>query len=195
MIPIIWGSNSAAYVLQLALERPAIWSRIALIAPTWRGPLPTAMGEHRRLYAVLRRLGELPLLGQALYRLNVTSPMLTRMYRKYMYGNPDGVTRRLITEKGRGARQRNARYAAAAFVTGALDPVRSRKDFLELIDQVLVPLLAVCGSETPVRFWEEMATLFQRPDVTVSRVPGALAPHEENPAPVSRAVEDFLRHG
>lgn len=192
---VVAAGHGAGYVLQLARDRPATWSRIALVAPTWRGPLPTAMGEHRRLYAILRRLVELPFFGEALYRLKVASPVMARMYRAHVYADPGRVTQRLIGEKGRVARQRNARYAAAAFVTGGLDPVRDRTAFLELVDGALVPLLAVCGTATPARSWEEMASLFGRSGVSVSRVPGALAPHEEHPAPVSRAVQGFFLDG
>ena len=114
------------------------------------------------------------------------------MVHSWGYWHSSFAQPRLIEEKSRVARQKNARYATAAFVTGGLDPVRSREAFLELIDGALVPILAVCGTETPPRSWEEMAAIFGRPGVTVSRVPGALAPHEEQPAPVSRAVSDFL---
>ncbi len=73
--------------------------------------------------------------------------------------------------------------------------MRDRMAFLELVDGALVPLLAICGTETPARSWAEMAALFDRPGVKVSRVPGALAPHEEHPAPVCRAVEGFFLDG
>ena len=191
-VAVVAAGHASGYVLQQARNRPASWSRIALLAPTWRGPLPTPVSDLRRLCSVLRWLLQLPLLGNGFYRLGVTSPLLARMLRARVFANPAAVTTQLVAEKGRVARQRNARYACAAFVTGALDPVRSREAFLELVDQLLVPLLAVCGIDTPPPSWREMATLFQRPGVRVSRVPGALAPHEENPAPVSRAVQDFL---
>jgi pimeloyl-ACP methyl ester carboxylesterase len=194
-VAVVAAGHSCAYTLQVAHDRPATWSRIALIAPTWRGPLPTALGDQSWLLAPLQRLLALPVLGEVLYRISVAPPLLAFMYRNHVYGSADRVTPRLITEKGQVARQRNGRYASAAFITGALDAVRSRADFLELIDQALVPVLAVCGTHTPARAWQEMATLCQRTDVTVSRVPGALAPHEEHPAPVSRAVTDFLLQG
>ena len=194
-VAVVAAGHSAAYVMQLAGHRPAAWSRIALIAPTWRGPLPTVLGCHRWLLALPRHLLQLPLLGEGLYRLSVMPTVLARMYRSHVYGNPDGVTQRLIAEKGLIARQRFARYASAAFFTGALDAVHTRTEFLGLVDHLLVPLLAVCGSQTPTRSWQEMAALCTRSDVLVNRVPGALAPHEEHPAPVSRAVVDFLLSG
>lgn len=192
---VVAAGHAAGYVLQLARDRPAAWSRIALIAPTWRGPLPTVMGDHRRVYAILRRLVEMPVLGEALYRLNVTAPVLARMYRGHVFADPSRVTSRLLAEKQRVARQKNARYAAAAFVTGGLDPVRDRSSYLQLVDDALVPILAVCGTDTPTRSWREMAALFGRPGLKICRVPGALAPHEEHPAPVCRALEDFLLDG
>ena len=44
-----------------------------LIAPTWRGPLPTMMGGKRKLGEWIARVGIPPVLGQLLYRLNVGS--------------------------------------------------------------------------------------------------------------------------
>ena len=87
-VAVAAAGHSCAYVLQLARDRPATWSRIILIAPTWLGPLPVVMGDYRRAYSLLRRLVELPLLGEAIYRLNTASPVLARMYREHVYGNP-----------------------------------------------------------------------------------------------------------
>jgi hypothetical protein len=54
----------------IALDRPAVCSHTVLLAPTWRGPLPTAMGEHPRAYAWARGLVGMPVIGEAFYRLN-----------------------------------------------------------------------------------------------------------------------------
>jgi hypothetical protein len=44
-----------------------------------------------------------------------------------------------------------ARFASAAFVTGALDRVANRADFLALAARAAVPILLVYGAETPSR--------------------------------------------
>ncbi|MBT7861361.1 MAG: alpha/beta hydrolase, partial [Gemmatimonadetes bacterium] len=191
-IRVAAAGHASTYALQVAAEHPATWSRIAMIAPTWRCPLSTTLGTHRWLWAGLRRFVGLPGIGETLYRLTVAAPVLNRLYQTHLFGDATKVTPRLIEEKGRVCRQPNARYAATAFITGALDPVPNATDYEELIGRQLVPILAVCGLETPPRPWREMAILLKRPEVTVNRIPGALAPHEEHPAPVSRMLEEFF---
>ncbi|MBE9135655.1 alpha/beta fold hydrolase [Nodosilinea sp. LEGE 07088] len=50
--------HSAGYALALATDGSTIHQlrAIALVAPTWHGPLPTAMGNHRWAYSLLRWL-------------------------------------------------------------------------------------------------------------------------------------------
>ena len=43
---VVAAGHAAAYALTLARDRSGVWSRAVLLAPTWLGPLPTAMGEH-----------------------------------------------------------------------------------------------------------------------------------------------------
>jgi hypothetical protein len=62
--------------LMLARDRPGVWSRAVLLAPTWRGPLPTAMGEHPGAYGYLRALIGIPIIGQTLYRLNTARSVI-----------------------------------------------------------------------------------------------------------------------
>lgn len=54
-IPVIGAGHSASYAMKLVSEN-TLWSKIALIASTWRASLPTAMGEHRSQYGILRNL-------------------------------------------------------------------------------------------------------------------------------------------
>jgi alpha-beta hydrolase superfamily lysophospholipase len=55
-VAVIAAGNAACYALLLARDRPSGWSYAVLLAPTWRGPLPTAMDEYRRVYAFARGL-------------------------------------------------------------------------------------------------------------------------------------------
>ncbi|WOD39732.1 alpha/beta fold hydrolase [Nodosilinea sp. E11] len=78
---VVACGHSAGYALELAAQGDVVGLKaIALVAPTWRGPLPTAMGERRRIYTLLRWLVWTPLLGQGLYALNTHpafSPLTT----------------------------------------------------------------------------------------------------------------------
>jgi pimeloyl-ACP methyl ester carboxylesterase len=66
---VVAAGHAAGYVLSLARQRPGVWSRIVLVAPTWRGPLPTMMGGYRPLQDRLRAAIETPVIGPGIYRL------------------------------------------------------------------------------------------------------------------------------
>src|SRR5260370_42048243 len=69
--PVIPAGHAATYVLQHAASASPPTSRLVLIAPTWRGPLPTMVGGQRPFFDRLCRLVDRPLLGPLVYRLNV----------------------------------------------------------------------------------------------------------------------------
>ncbi|NCJ08285.1 alpha/beta fold hydrolase [Synechococcales cyanobacterium C] len=79
VVPEVGGlvacGHSAGYALGLAAQGELAGLRaIALVAPTWRGPLPTAMGERRRVYGLLRWLVWSPLLGRGSMHSTLTLP-------------------------------------------------------------------------------------------------------------------------
>ena len=65
---------------------------LCLVAPTWRGPLPTMMGGRRTMFRYISRLVDLPVIGSALYRLNVNRPMIRVMGRGHVYADLPGST-------------------------------------------------------------------------------------------------------
>jgi pimeloyl-ACP methyl ester carboxylesterase len=64
---VIAAGHASGNALQLGHERPGLWKQVVLLAPSWRGPLPTAMGPHPRTYGFTRALVAAPVIGQALY--------------------------------------------------------------------------------------------------------------------------------
>lgn len=192
-VVVIAAGHAAAYVMRLAQQDPPVWLWAVLVAPTWRGPLPTAMGEYRWAYKILRQIVATPILGQILYALNTLPPFLSFMYRRHVYGNPDAVTPSLIKEKSRITRKRGARHASAAFVTGGLDPVLSRPQFLELFQPLPVPTLAVIGEQTPPKSRLEMEVLVSFTGVQKCWLPGSLGLHEEYPRELANAILPFLK--
>src|SRR6516225_5128694 len=68
------AGHAASYALSFAADAPGSLGRLFLIAPTWRGPLPTVMPGRRGLGAWITRAGDLPIIGAVLYRINVNSP-------------------------------------------------------------------------------------------------------------------------
>jgi pimeloyl-ACP methyl ester carboxylesterase len=130
----IAAGHSAAYVMALAGEQPKRFSHIVLVAPTWRGPLPTAMGNHLRpLWMRMRRLVETPVVGPALFRLNMSTPVIRKMMRAHVYAEPSFVSPERLAAKMAVTRRHGARFATTAFVTGGLDLVQDRDDFPEAV--------------------------------------------------------------
>jgi pimeloyl-ACP methyl ester carboxylesterase len=192
-VPIVAAGHAAAYALDLAAEHPGEVARIALAAPTWRGPLPTVAGGYRGWQERLRAAVQAPVAGPLLYAANVNRPMLRTMMKGHVLAQPERLTAEMLASKLAVTRRRHARFASAAFVTGGLDLVRSREAFLDLAQRAAVPLLAAWGPQTPPHSRAEIEALAELPGVERVLLPGgALGVHEEFPADVAAAVRPFL---
>jgi pimeloyl-ACP methyl ester carboxylesterase len=193
-VVVIAAGHSAGYVMEMVQDEPQPWKWVVLTAPTWRGPLPTAMGEERRkAYGWLQRMVNTPVLGQLLYWLNSSRGFLKFMYRRHVFADADRITRGLMRLKGQTARQKNARFAAAAFVTGALDPVRDVERVQAYFQQRRVPVLLVIGEGMPPKSRQvvELVAHFGG-GVQVLRMPGSLGLHEEYPKTLAKGIRPFL---
>lgn len=192
-VRVLAAGHAAAYALDLAASDPGTVARLALVAPTWRGPLPTMAGGYRGWQAGLRRLLRLPVVGPALYGLNVNPPTVRMMMKEHVLADPARLTPELLAAKLAVTRRLNARFATAAFVTGGLDLVRGREAFLDLARAAAVPILAAWGPQTPRRSRAEMEALAGLPGVATVLLPaGALGVYEEAPEAVAEAILDFL---
>src|SRR5262245_16245765 len=191
---IIAAGHAATYALKHVAGDATATGRLVLIAPTWRGPLPTMMGGHRPFFGRLCRLVDLPGIGPLIYRLNVNRMMVRRMGAGHVYVDRGFLTEERLREKLAVTRATGARFASVRFVTGLLDPLRSRDEFLELARQAAVPILLVHGAETPPRSRAEMEALAALPNVSSVRLPrGKLAVHEELPDATAEDIAPFLQ--
>lgn len=192
-IVAIAAGHTATYLMQLVQQQPDAFTYVALAAPTWRGPLPTMMGERRWFFKLVRQLVGLPILGQFLYWINTLPWFLRWMYGRHVFGDRKHVTRQLISQKRRTTQQRRARFASVAFVTGALDPIRSRKEFMDYFQPLPIPTAIIIGEQTPPKSREEMEFVVHFTSVQIYRMPGALGLHEEYPAEFMNGVLPFLK--
>ena len=190
-ITVVAAGHAASYVLQVAVKQPTIFERILLLAPTWRGPLPT-MGATPEIAGMVRGLVRSPLIGQGLYKLNTVPSFLSFMYRRHVFADAAKITPSFIEQKWQTTQQPGARFASAAFVTGNLDAVREQSDFLALVRSLSVPLMVVIGESSPAKSRAEMNAIAALPKVKSVVIPGSLGLHEEYPAEVLAAVRDFL---
>jgi pimeloyl-ACP methyl ester carboxylesterase len=189
---VIAAGHAASYALEQA-ARTAI-ARLVLIAPTWRGPLPTMAGGHRPLFDRLCRLVDVPGLGPLIYRLNVNPFTVRRMGAGHVYADPAYLQGERLREKLAVTAAPGARFASVRFVTGRLDLLATRDDFLALARQTPAAILLVYGAETPPKSRAEMEALAALPGVRTTRLPrGKLAVHEEFPDATVEAIEPFLQ--
>jgi len=192
----IAAGHGAGYLLAHAADHPGSVGRLCLVAPTWRGPLPTMMGGHRAAFGLLARLVDLPVIGAALYRMNVNRPMIRMMGRGHVYQDPAWLDERRLTDKLAVTNAPGARHASFRFVVGEIDPMPSRELFLSTARRILDPVLVVYGAATPERSKAEMEMLGGLPGVQRRELPvGKLAVHEEFPTVIAEAIRPFLQEG
>jgi pimeloyl-ACP methyl ester carboxylesterase len=187
------AGHAAGYLLCHAAKHPGSVGRLCLVAPTWRGPLPTMLGGRWTVLRYISRLVDLPVIGSALYRLNVNRPMIRLMGRGHVYADPAWLDERRLAEKLTVTNAPGARHASFRFVTGELDPMLTRESFITTARLVIDPILVVYGSATPSRSKAEIEVLRGLPNVQSLELPvGKLAVHEEFPALVAEAVRSFV---
>jgi pimeloyl-ACP methyl ester carboxylesterase len=190
---VIAAGHAATYALAHAAARPKSLGALVLVAPNWRGPLPTVMGGQRPFFDRLCRLVDLPAIGPMVYKLNVNRLVVRFMGAGHVYADPAWLDGERLREKLAVTRAPGARFASVRFVTGRLDPIASRSAFLDLARRADVPILMVYGAETPPKSRAEMEALAAVPGIRVACLPrGKLALHEEFPDAVAEAVAPFL---
>ena len=187
------AGHAASYALHLAARHPALLGRLVLLAPTWRGPLPTMTGGDRPWFGRIRRIVGMPVVGSAVYRLNVNPPVVRMMVAGHVYSEAQALPVAWWAQKRAVMAAPGARFASVAFVTGGLDRVNSREAFLNLARAVQGPLLVAYGGETPPKSRAEIDALAALPSVqTVMTPAGKLAFYEEDPDETCTAISDFL---
>ncbi len=192
-LTIVATGHTAGYVMKLAQQQPDLFEQIILVAPTWRGPLPTMMKGQKPWFKFLRELVRSPLLGQALYQVNTTPGFLQMMYQRHVYATAASITPALIDHKRQITQQAGARFAPAAFVTGGLDPVNDRETFQSFFQQLSVPILLIIGADCPPKSKAEMESIALLPGVTTVTLPGTLGMHEEYAPQVAIEIQKVLQ--
>ena len=189
----IAAGHAACYLLQQAETAPGSAGALCLIAPTWRGPLPTMNNKPAASFAWLKHLVDLKGIGPVVYALNVNPPIILMMARGHVYANPTFLTPQKFREKLNVTRAPGARHASVRFVAGQLDPAKNLSDMLAIARRVRDPVLLLYGGDTPRKSRAEMEALAALPNIERRILPrGKLAAHEEFPGGVEKEVRGFL---
>src|SRR5262249_11799995 len=193
---IIAAGHAATYVLAHTAGASPPKPRLVLIAPTWRGPLPTMAGGHRPFFDPFCPLVAPPLPWPLLFPLNVHPLALPYMASGHVYADPAFLTAERLRDKLAVVRAPGARFASVRFVTGRLDPLASREAFLDVARRAATPILLLYGADTPPKSRAEMEALAAVPGIRTVRLPhGKLSVHEEFPDATADAVGPFLSEG
>jgi pimeloyl-ACP methyl ester carboxylesterase len=190
---VIAAGHAATFALLHSCTHPGIFKRLVLIAPTWRGPLPTIMDGQRQLFDRICQLVDLPIIGPLLYRLNVNRLVVRYMAAGHVYTDPAWLHGERLREKLAVTRPAGARFSSVRFVAWKLDPLATRTEFLDVAQRSPVPMLMVYGAQTPSRSRAEMEALASVPSIRTAVLPlGKLSVHEEFPDLVAEAIKPFL---
>lgn len=199
---VIVGGGHAATILVRAAKKGLLKpSAIAAVAPTWAGPLPIVFGRDSNMetrYGLLRGTLRAPAVGWMMYNVLVSNEKaIESQYKSHVYSDPSNVTPEIIQSRYSLTKTKGARYVPAAFLTGLLDPVASRDEFLETfsaMEEAKIPVMVVSTLNAPKRSKAEMEALRGAKGVyKFVEVPGALLPQEEYPVAVSDEIFSFLQ--
>ncbi len=189
---IIAAGHAAGYALNFAASVPDSVSKLILVAPTWRGPLPTMARGQKPWLKVVRDLIRTPILGQFLYQLNTTPSFLAFMYRRHVYADANKLTPELLQQKRALTQQPGARFGAGAFVTGGLDPYLDRSEAIADLQSLSIPVMVAIGESSPPKSKAEMFALAEVSNIISCTLPGTLGLHEEYPIELSAEILPFL---
>jgi pimeloyl-ACP methyl ester carboxylesterase len=193
---IIAAGHAAGCALAHGCDHPDAFKRLVLLAPTWRGPLRTMMKGRRPWFDRLRRVFDVPVVGPLLYGLNVNRVVVRYMAAGHVYVDPAWLDRERLEQKLAVTRADGARYASVRFVTGALDPLSSREEFLDRARRIGIPVLTVYGAQTPRGSRAEIEALAAIPGMSSLMLPrGKLSFYEEFPDATAGVISPFLAEG
>jgi pimeloyl-ACP methyl ester carboxylesterase len=190
-VTIVAAGHAAGYALNLAATVPNSVSKLILVAPTWRGPLPTMVRGQKPWLKGIRELIRTPILGQFLYQLNTTPSFLAFMYRRHVYTDASKLTPELLDRKRQLTQQPGARFGAGAFVTGGLDPYVDRAEAISHLQSLSIPVMVAIGENSPPKSKAEMFAIAEVANVISCSLPGTLGLHEEYPSELSAAILPF----
>ncbi len=114
------------------------------------------------------------------------------MYERHVYVDKTKLTTEFIDRKPKITSKKGARYAPAAFVTDASDPVTNREDFLQLLESLSIPVLIILAENAPPNSKAEMEAMAKLEQVETVRLKGTLGLYEEYPEATGEAIQNFL---
>ncbi len=177
-LTIIAAGHSASVVLTLKDKYIRDIKQVVLIAPTWKGPLPSMTGWSPKRLNIINKIIRLPIIGPILYFINTTKVIIEFMMKRHVWLNKNNLDKDRILRLQVLARQKGARYASAAFVTGSLDINKNNKWWISNTKKINKISTLVIPKDSPKKSLSEMGILSNKIK-NVIYIRGRLGCHEE----------------
>jgi len=183
---VVASGLSAAYAVQVAVDRPELLRGLVLSCPLG---IDVASDQPDLKDAVIHRLLRLPLVGTSALNVYSSRRGIEHHLREEVFATSEAVTDERIDHCWRGAHEEGSRAAFAAYLAGYLNHgVRG------VASRLKVPATLVWGREA-VHPGVESADLWLQvaPDLELEVIEGAgVLPHDETPDEFAAAVSRFL---
>ncbi len=183
---VVASSLSAAYAVLAAYRAPQQIAGLVLVCPTGIDRLDDPL---RPIGSIALGALSAPVLGQSLYNLLVSDASIRYYLSNQVLADPKSMDEALVRQMYITSHQPGARYAPAAFVSGALN-----LDISEVFPRLSKPTLVVWGAKAkmaPVSDAEKFCAT--NPSVRLEIVDDAgLLPHDEQAAWFNGAVSSFV---
>ncbi|MEM1370374.1 MAG: hypothetical protein AAGG02_20705 [Cyanobacteria bacterium P01_H01_bin.15] len=131
-----------------------------------------------------------------MYNLNTHPAFLKWMYQRHVFVDHSRLTPTFIQQRHQITQRPGARFAPAAFVTAALDPMRDRKEWLKVASAVVgdsrSSIQVILADKAPPQSKAEMEALAALPDVQSAHLPGSLGLYEEYGEEVGAIALDYF---
>jgi pimeloyl-ACP methyl ester carboxylesterase len=180
------SSLACAYAVEAAYRTPQRFDRLVLVCPTGIGKLDQAPGPFDAVVLAAMRA---PIVGEALYNVLASEASIRYYLENQVFADPNLVDDELVRQMYATSHQRNARFAPAAFLGGALN-----LDISEPFGRLTTPSFVIWGARARMTPAEDAIKFAQgNPHARVETVADAgLLPHEEKANWFNEAVVEFL---
>jgi len=190
-LPALALSLGCEFLARAAAERPAAFSRLALVSPTGlmgtkarRGPAGASRAVPG-LHAVLAA----PLWGERLFR-QLTRPGVVRYFLRRTWGSP-AIDETMWADSVAAARAPGAHHAPLHFLSAGLFSA----DVLALYEALAMPVWASHGTRGDFTDYRGRVHLDGRPNWRWTVYEGGALPYFEHPAAFGAALDAFLAEG
>ncbi|KAK1359194.1 hypothetical protein POM88_043668 [Heracleum sosnowskyi] len=134
---VIFGGHASIIAVRALKKNLVKAIGIVVVAPTWAGPLPIVFGRDSDIETSNEK-------------------SIESQYKSHVYADAKNVTPQIIESRYKLIKRKGSRYVLAAFLTGLLDPMKPREEFVELFAELPGKLHVLVMSSAGIKACREM---------------------------------------